>query len=268
VSHSSCPRCNNTEHNTTVWQCGNCSRICCSKCATTHTPLLFGSEYATCPVCGSKCTSLGRVQSEPKPPQTPPLQSHIPPQASGQRGSGGGGKKGRASAFDMPGSFHGLSLGVKKTPQEYLDAFQDAKVWAMYQAEDLIRKVKCEQTEKKVNLIVSSPCFFGPKSTYYSESRNEIVETWWKYDEFCSKVLSEGNCSLCPPEVGLALRLHYRNQRRNSRLYIAMEPIKKEGGYADGEIFVLGCERGNDPYLVQEPTWNFEPEDPFVFIIR
>lgn len=62
-------------------------------------------------------------------------------------------------------------------------------------------------------------------------------DTELSYDDLCARAQSLG-LALCPPEVGLQLRLQYEDQPKGEWLQIAMQPIRNELGF-DPKVFCV-----------------------------
>ena len=52
-----------------------------------------------------------------------------------------------------------------------------------------------------------------------------------KWSNILKAAQNSSSLSLCPPEVGLQLRLQYLNQPIGEKLFVAMKPIVSDGGY-------------------------------------
>lgn len=128
---------------------------------------------------------------------------------------------------------------------------------------DIISKPEFERSvipqETEVDLAVLSLSELG------FESGETLEEIYRKAKEL--------GLELCPAEVGPQLRLQYKNQPRNEKLNIAMDPIGSWTGCT--QVFMVGCvwngPEKDKQYLTQQdskggPGNYWDLTDEFVFI--
>jgi hypothetical protein len=86
-------------------------------------------------------------------------------------------------------------------------------------------------------------------------------------DEIFAKSKEQG-LDLCPPQVGLQLRVEYKDQPMNEWLYMGMKPITD----SDGNPAVFGLDRDTDGAWLYSrwagPALQWGPERGFVFSLR
>ena len=86
-------------------------------------------------------------------------------------------------------------------------------------------------------------------------------------DEIFAKAKEQG-LDLCPPQVGLQLRVEYKDQPMNEWLYMGMKLMTDSFGYPN----VFGLARNDDGLWLHdrwaEPVNQWHPKDGFVFSLR
>jgi hypothetical protein len=110
-----------------------------------------------------------------------------------------------------------ITLGMCKSPDEYRKALKQGRVSISDWGNDILDRIAYSQEKIEVNLVVLSVSELG----FYRSA---------KYKDLCAKALELG-LQLCPAEVGLALRLSYKDQPCGERLRIAMKAINSYGCY-------------------------------------
>jgi hypothetical protein len=109
-----------------------------------------------------------------------------------------------------------VKLGLHKNADEYRRALKAAGFHINKEADDILGRITFSSVEKEVSLVVYS----------VDELRFAIGAT---FAQICTNAKKLG-LSLCPAEVGPALREQYRNQPMNEWLVTAMEPMTASGG--------------------------------------
>lgn len=153
-------------------------------------------------------------------------------------------------------AFLRLTLGTLKTADDYRKAITAAGMKIGDWTKDIMSKpeFKIAETQTELELVRVSVGDLG----FNKPAR---------YDEICARAKELG-LDLCPPEVGPALRLAYKDQPMNEWLRIAMESIRGSDGYLlvfyvgrDGDGLWLGADYGYPDYV-----WG--PGSGFVFARR
>lgn len=120
-----------------------------------------------------------------------------------------------------------IRLGLRKDAEDarrVLGARCRVSDWA----NDLLGRITFSSAEKEIDLVVRSVAELGFAK---DATLAQIYEAAQKF-----------GLSLCPAEVGPALREHYRNQPPGEWLVIAMEPVTDSGG----DLSVFYVERLDD----------------------
>jgi hypothetical protein len=121
-------------------------------------------------------------------------------------------------------------------------------------ASDMLKKVKWNK-KQTLDLV---------KVTVQDLFNDENIHTT---DEIFAKAKEQG-LDLCPPQVGLQLRVEYKDQPMNEWLYMGMKPITDSDGNPD--VFRLG--RLTDGTWLgsdwAEPDGQWDPKHEFVFSLR
>ena len=99
-----------------------------------------------------------------------------------------------------------LQLGKKITKEQ----LEKEGIYVSGWASDILFKVKFGK-KREVELVVKSVGELG-------------FTGLTRYEDICKKIIELGY-ELCPAEVGLALRLAYKDQPKYEWLWVAMEPI-------------------------------------------
>ena len=120
-------------------------------------------------------------------------------------------------------------------------------------AESMLKKVKWNKYET-IDLVLLTPKDFG-------------FNGWITTKKLFAKAKQEG-LSLCPPQVGLQLRVDYKKQPLNEWIYIAMKPIAGSGG--DPRVFGVG--RGGDGLWLLDtwanPDYRWDPSGQFALGLK
>lgn len=121
-------------------------------------------------------------------------------------------------------------------------------------ASDMLKKVKWNK-KQTLDLV---------KVTVQDLFNDENIHTT---DEIFAKAKEQG-LDLCPPQVGLQLRVEYKDQPMNEWLYMGMKLMTDSYGYP----FVFKLDRSDDGLWLNNgwagPDITWGPEDEFVFSLR
>src|SRR5262247_3021408 len=112
-----------------------------------------------------------------------------------------------------------ITLGTYKDVDAYRDALDSAKIKIGLSADEILGRPAFPYAKMKtdVKLAVLSAAELGVESD--ESSLSDVYER-----------ARRGGLELCPAEVGLQLRLEYRNQPLGEALDIAMEPVATYSG--------------------------------------
>jgi len=127
-----------------------------------------------------------------------------------------------------------VKLGLHKNADEYCRALHVADFYIGIFANNILGRITFSVAEREVDLIVRSVAELG-------------FANGATFAQICDAAKKLG-LSLCPAEVGPALREQYRDQPMNEWLVIAMEPITDSDSdlgvfdvARDGDGLELGC---------------------------
>ena len=137
--------------------------------------------------------------------------------------------------------FKTITLGVYGSVKAYREALTKAGFQIGAWANDILNKTQVSQSQVQLDLVVLS----------VAELRFSKAV---RYDAICAKAKDFG-FELCPPEMGLALRLAYPDQPYGEWLRIAMNPIVYPvypGSVP--QLFVVG--HGNDGRILLKDFGN------------
>jgi len=137
--------------------------------------------------------------------------------------------------------FKTITLGVYQSVSAYREALEKAGFLIGTWASDVLNRIQVSQSQVQLDLVVLS----------VAELRFSKAV---RYDAICAKAKDFG-FELCPPEMGLALRLAYPDQPYGEWLRIAMNPIVYPvypGSVP--QLFVVG--HGNDGRILLKDFGN------------
>ncbi len=151
-------------------------------------------------------------------------------------------------------TFKTITLGTK-TAKEYIEAIEKDFKLGSY-AKQILESKGFSVSKKKISVDLVSP---------------SVADLGFTKDTPLREIYARANelgLDLCPPEVGLELRMEYRNQPMDEWIAIAMEPLPDAGG----SLSVFRVERGGGGLWLDTfwsalgSTWG--PEARFVFVRR
>lgn len=121
-----------------------------------------------------------------------------------------------------------VTLGLKKSPKDYRKALEKDGYRIGDYAGQILNKTEVSQTEVEVDLVLVTVGELG----FNEDARR---------DKIYARAMKLG-LQVCPAEVGLALRLAYKDQSQGEWLCIGMEPITDSGG--NPNVFGVGRDAG------------------------
>lgn len=144
-----------------------------------------------------------------------------------------------------------VTLGLHKTPEAYEEALESNGMSISDWARGILKKVTCSKKQVEVHLARATVAELGlPKGG--------------TTEQIHAAILASGG-SLCPAEVGPALRLLYKDQSKGEWCYLAMEAISD----SDGDLRVFNVGHGDgDLWLFAgngHPDDCWRPGDGIVF---
>ena len=123
-----------------------------------------------------------------------------------------------------------ITLGAYQSLSEYRKALKAYGYRIGDYADQILNKVKVNETEVQIDLVIMT-----------------VAELGFKNGAACQQIYDraiELGLELCPAEVGPALRLAYQDQPYRKGLLIAMKPIAASDGY----LGVFGVGHDNDEW--------------------
>jgi hypothetical protein len=147
-----------------------------------------------------------------------------------------------------------IGLPIYKSAAEIVSVLESAGCKVSDWARDILVRMPLATTVMEVELVEVSVRELGFTVTS-------------RYDDICARAASFG-LDLCPPEVGPALRLTYKNQPVGEWFYVAMKSIAASDG--DLGVFEVECDSGGRWLNADcgNPGNLFIPGDRLVFVRR